>query len=124
MDDACYYADGSVFRGKPEDAPTENVVCIAIPPRKVRPTDPPGTFYRWTLLHEWDMYIYLDPPKGSWRVRGWHGINKYEDLKRHLKLANLAKGEVRAVLDGVHMDWSMYQEIVLKAERDHGMTRR
>lgn len=123
MDSRIYYADGSTYSGLPEGAPTDLVICIAVPPRDPRPTDPPGTFYRWTLVHQNDMYLYLDPDD-AWRFRGWYGLDKYEDLKRHLKMANLARGEVRAVLDGVQVRREAFDSIILRAEREHGMTRR
>ena len=69
------------------------------------------------------MYIYLDPPQDSWKQKGWWGFDKYEDLKRHLKLANLAKGEVKTILDGIQMDFWQYRDIILQAEREFGMTK-
>ncbi len=110
-----YYGDGTTFEGKPEDAPTENVQCIVIAP--AHPTTEKA-FYRHRILSEADMYVYSDP------IGGWFACDKYEDLKRHLKQSGLGKGGIRAVLDGMWVNKKVYDEIILKAEREFGMTRR
>ncbi len=107
-----YYGDGTTFSGQPEDAPTDNVVCIIIPPAK---PDTPTEFYRHRMLREADMYIYSDP------VGGWITCDKYEDLKRHLKLSGLGKGGIRAVIDGLWINRDVYVDIIHKAQRDHDM---
>ena len=110
-----YYGDGTTFSGRPEDAPTENVQCIVIPP--IKPTTA-TEYHRHRLVREHDMYIYTD------EIGCWIGVTKYEDLKRHLKQSGCGPGGVRAVLDGMWINRDRYLEICHQAQRDHGMPER
>lgn len=109
-----YYSDGTTFEGEPEDAPTDGVQCIVIPPPK---PDTETEYYRHRIIAEADMYVYSDQI-------GWFPVNKYEDLKRHLKRQGLGKGGIRAVIDGEWINKDAYDAIILGAEREYGMTRR
>ncbi len=102
-----YYGDGGPpYEGEPEDAPTENVQCIAWDD-PTRGTGDIGHF----VLCEWEMYLYSD------RVGCWIGVDKYEDLKRHLKLG-IGPGGVRAVVDGLWIAWDDFTAIRHRAETD------
>lgn len=107
-----YYGDGTTFSGEPEDAPTENVVCIVIPP--VKP-DTKTEFYRHRMIRDADMYVYSDA------VGTWFPCDKYEDLKRHLKLSGCGGGGVRAVIDGMWINRDTFLAVIHQAQRDHGM---
>jgi hypothetical protein len=100
-----YYGDGSVFEGGPEDAPTENVQCIAWDD----PTRGTGDIGR-IVLSEWDMYIYSDDI-------GWHGTDKYFDLIQHLQ-KGCGPGGVRAVVTGRWISWADFTAIKHRAQTD------
>lgn len=100
-----YYGDGSIFEGPPEDAPTENVQCIAWDD----PTRGTGDIGRF-VLREYDIYIYSDDI-------GWHGTDKYFDLIQHLA-KGCGPGGVRAVLTGRWIGWAEYSAIVDRALND------
>ncbi len=110
-----YYGDGTTFEGEPEDAPTECIVCIVTPPIKVTSK---SEYHRHRLVREADMYVYSDV------VGGWFPCDKYEDLKRHLKLSGMGKGGIRAVIDGMWINRERYLEICHQAQRDHNMPER
>lgn len=112
-----YYGDGTTFEGEPEDAPRENVQCIAIPPRSLRAHETKDTIIRWTLVREADVYIYTDP------IGNWIPCT-HEDAEMHERLHGLGLGGVRAKLWGLWLKRDLFDEIILRAERDFGMTRR
>ena len=97
-----YYGDGTIFAGdNPEDAPTQNVQCIAWndPIRGVANT---GRI----VLHDYDLYIYSDKT-------GWMATNKYADLVRHVQ-----DGGVRTVLEGKWIDRESFKRIKDQAWSD------
>ena len=101
-----YYGDGSTFEGRPEDAPAENVQCIA---QADQITDS-GTIGRY-VMHSWDFYIYSDP------AEGWHATNRTSDLIDHLR-QGCGPGGVRAVLTGRWISNKIFQEILARAQRE------
>ncbi len=101
-----YYGDGSVFEGRPEDAPAKNVQFIVWDD----PDKGVGDLGR-VMLYNYDLYIYSD------HVGGWHGTNKYADLINHLGYG-CGPGGVRAVLQGQWIARDKFNEIRRKAEND------
>lgn len=98
-----YYGDGSTYDGPPQDAPPDNVQCIAW-------SDPDlgeANIGR-AVLRDWDIYIYSDGI-------GWHGTNKWADLRRHLSLRPC---KVRAVCFGEWIPRERFAEILARAEND------
>ena len=103
-----YYGDGSTFEGEPEQAPSQNVQAIAWNDPVCGAADTGRV-----VLHQWDIYIYSDDI-------GWHGTNKYMDLLLHLG-TGLGPGGVRAVLTGLWIKTTHYNEIIERARTDSGM---
>lgn len=97
-----YYGDGSTFVGLPEDAPTQNVQCIAWndPVRGILNTGR-------VVLHDWDFYIWTD------RADQWIGTNKYHDIIRHVQ-----DGGVRNVIEGKWINRLEYLAIKERAWND------
>lgn len=108
MDFVIYYGDGTTFSGRPEDAPSENVQCIAWNDETKGPAD-----LGRVVLHQYDIYIYSDGV-------GWHGTNKYADLMRYLG-RGCGVGGVRAVLSGEWLSRPKFDEILRKAETEPGL---
>ncbi len=105
-----YYGDGTVWSGRPEDAPAQGVQAIAWNDPK-RGASSTGR----VVLHEWDIYIYSD------HVGDWHGTNKYADLLMHLG-HGCGPGGVRAVLQGSWIEHSKFKEIIDRAWNDPGLS--
>ena len=125
---AIYYGDRSIYRGRPEDAPNQNVQGIIIPPIKPTTAD---AFYRHRLISECDLYVYDDA------AGGWLGIEacrektkegkcrcQFHDLMRHIRANGCGVGGVRAVLEGLGIERDLYLDIIHKAQRDHDMPER
>lgn len=106
-----YYGDGSVFDGRPDDAPTDNVQAIAWDD----PTRGTGDIGR-IVLSEWDLYIYSDDI-------GWHGTDKYFDLIQYLQ-KGCGPGGVRAVLTGRWIGWKEFVAIRDRAQNDPDLRRK
>ena len=111
MEFRIYYGDGSIFGGRPEDAPTQNVQAIAWDD-PVRGSDELGR----VVISEYDIYIYSDPI-------GWHATDKYYDLIQHLQLG-IGPGGVRAVLTGRWINWEDFRDIRNRANTDPGLRRK
>ena len=96
-----YYSDGSTFEGEPEDAPAEHVQCVAF--------NDPDLGYETVgrrVLRDWDIFIYSEGI-------GWHGTNKYADLRHHL-----VHSKVRRVLFGEWIPRDQFKAILHRAETD------
>ena len=98
-----YYSDGSTHDGDPESAAGEHVQCIALDDPS-RGAENIGRI----VLRDWDIFIYSEGI-------GWHGTNKYADLRHHLAMTPC---KVRKVVFGEWICREDFKELLRRAETD------
>ena len=92
-----YYSDDSIFEGKPEDAPAEGVIVIAM-------YHPDG---ERCLLNGWDWYLYC-------KDEGWYGCDIH-GLLDHLKTQPL---RWYALKQGRSIASHKFKEMMNRADRE------